>query len=131
MIFQKRWLDEILAGQKTLELRRTRCTLGLTWLGYGQNIYGRARNTSLQELSPETFEKLRDKLARAKKEGGGSKTRWGSKKNVGGSKYVTLFSKVLVVANLSLSPFGSFGFWDLQWIYYETQYIQVFLKVGL
>ena len=54
--FQRHWLDLVLEGTKTAELRRDRKTSGCAWMGCGGRVWGRihigdaARLSSMEEL---------------------------------------------------------------------------------
>ena len=54
--FQRHWLDLVLEGTKTAELRRDRTTSGCAWMGCGGRVWGRihigdaARLSSMEEL---------------------------------------------------------------------------------
>ena len=54
--FQRHWLDLVLEGTKTVELRRDRTTSGCAWMGCGGRVWGRvhigdaARLSSMEEL---------------------------------------------------------------------------------
>ena len=54
--FQRHWLDLVLDGTKTAELRRDRTTSGCAWMGCGGRVWGRirigdaARLSSMEEL---------------------------------------------------------------------------------
>ena len=43
MVVRQPWLDKILDGSKTMELRCRRARVSVVWLGMGGAIYGRAK----------------------------------------------------------------------------------------
>ena len=49
------WLDYVLDGNKTMELRGRKSRNGMVWLGYDSKIYGRADITSAVSLTAEEF----------------------------------------------------------------------------
>ena len=59
MTLSKPWLQKILSGEKTLELRSCRAKAGFVWLGAGNTIYGSAKIDQCEVLTPERFLALR------------------------------------------------------------------------
>ena len=59
MILKKSWLNLILKGEKTMELRGQRARLGWTWLGEGNSVQGRARIVACQQLTLDTYSMYR------------------------------------------------------------------------
>ena len=57
MILEKHWLDMILSGQKTLELRHQSKKPGLVWLACQKTIYGSAFVSQSEQLD---FKRFRD-----------------------------------------------------------------------
>ena len=55
MVLRPPWLDYILEGSKTMELRGCKSRKGMVWLGYNSKIYGRANITSTVTLTAEEF----------------------------------------------------------------------------
>ena len=59
LILQERWLKQILARTKVLELRGRQARCGLVWLAHRSCLYGRARIAACEELSATRFALLR------------------------------------------------------------------------
>ena len=55
MVLRPPWLDYILEGSKTMELRGRKSRNGMVWLGCNSKIYGRATITSTVSLTAEEF----------------------------------------------------------------------------
>ena len=55
MVLQKPWLDLILGGSKTMELRGRKFRLGYVWLGESGLIHGRVKIVEAVSLTPEQF----------------------------------------------------------------------------
>jgi hypothetical protein len=55
MVVRQPWLDKILDGSKTMELRARKASVGFVWLGMGGTIYGRAKIASSVALTPVEF----------------------------------------------------------------------------
>lgn len=55
MVVRQPWLDKILDGSKTMELRCRKACPGVVWLGMGGTIYGRAKVVNSIALSPADF----------------------------------------------------------------------------
>ena len=55
MVVRLPWLDKILDGDKTMELRSRRYRAGYAWLGMGGHIYGRVKIAEAVELTAEEF----------------------------------------------------------------------------
>ena len=55
MVMRQPWLDYILDGKKTMELRGRKRRLGFIWLGMGGTIYGRAKIVGAVNLNEEEF----------------------------------------------------------------------------
>ena len=55
MVLRQPWLDYILDGSKTMELRGRRYRMGHAWLGMGGSIYGRVNVVGAVSLTTEEF----------------------------------------------------------------------------
>ena len=55
MVVRQPWLDKILDGSKTMELRCRKASVGVVWLGMGGTIYGQVKIVNSIALSPADF----------------------------------------------------------------------------
>ena len=55
MVLRQPWLDYILEGSKTMELRSRKFRAGAVWLGMGGKIYGRVRIVEAVTLTADEF----------------------------------------------------------------------------
>ena len=60
LVMRQPWLDLVLSGEKTMELRATRHALGRVWLGMGGKVYGCATISGARVLSEAEFHELAD-----------------------------------------------------------------------
>ena len=55
MVLGQPWLELILSGLKTMEVRGSKCQLGMVWLGYAGLIHGRVVISSAAVLDEDEF----------------------------------------------------------------------------
>ena len=55
LVMRQPWLDLVLSGEKTLQLRPTRHALGRVWLGMGGKVYGGVTIAGSRVLSEAEF----------------------------------------------------------------------------
>ena len=60
LVMRQPWLDLVLSGEKTLELRATRHALGRVWVGMGGKVYGGVTIAGSRVLSEAEFYELAD-----------------------------------------------------------------------
>ncbi|CAJ1412828.1 unnamed protein product [Effrenium voratum] len=60
LVMRQPWLDLVLSGEKTLELRATRHALGRVWLGMGGKVYGGVTIAGSRVLSEAEFHEFAD-----------------------------------------------------------------------
>ena len=59
MVLQLEWLQRILNGEKTVELRGQPAKRGIVWLVRGHRVYGHAKITRCEQIGLVEFQKLR------------------------------------------------------------------------